>query len=115
MEDKAVDGKTPIAVQARRLYSQVQSPIQDLDESTLQNIWDMPAPVRLQPRLVSVEEENSEIIEVMEDLGEWNYNTLTLNSASKRNPLREMGLYVFSTLGLVNRFKISHNELNAFL
>jgi hypothetical protein len=59
-------------------------------------------------RLISVQEENSEIVELLDLIGDWNFNTINLNQASNRAPVKEMGNYIFSTLGLVGRFKIDH-------
>jgi cAMP-specific phosphodiesterase 4 len=60
-------------------------------------------------------EENPELTELLEELGEWNFDTIQFNHASLKYPIIEMGAYVFSTLGLVDRFTISHLKLTKFL
>ena len=66
-------------------------------------------------KLTSITEENSAIGELLEGVGEWNYDTFLLNSASRKAPLQEIGKWVFSTLGIVDRFRIPHHKLNTFL
>ena len=65
--------------------------------------------------LTSITEDNSAIGELLEGVGEWNYDTFLLNSASRKAPLKEIGTWVFSTLGLVDRFRIPHAKLLNFL
>jgi hypothetical protein len=67
------------------------------------------------PRLLSLAEENSELNDILDDVGEWNFDTLALNRLSDKCPLKEVGGYVFYTLGLIDRFKIPHETLQKFL
>ena len=60
-------------------------------------------------------EENTEIAEFLEDIGNWNFDTLSLNIATDKHPLKEIGSYVFTTLGLPYHFNISNSHLKNFL
>jgi cAMP-specific phosphodiesterase 4 len=60
-------------------------------------------------------EENGELVEFLEGIGDWNFDTLSLNIASDKAPLLEVGKYVFQTLGLPYHFSIKHENLNNFL
>jgi hypothetical protein len=67
------------------------------------------------PRLLPVDEENSDIIEILEMIGDWDFNTVAFNQVTQRQPLKEMGTYVFNVLGLTNHFKINDQNLTNFL
>jgi hypothetical protein len=51
-------------------------------------------------------EENGELVEFLENIGDWNFDSLSLNMASDKEPLREVGKYVFQTLNLPYHFSI---------
>jgi len=64
---------------------------------------------------MSIKEENSAIGDLLEGVGEWNYDTFLLNSASRKSPLKEIGTWVFTTLGLVEKFRMPNEKLTNFL
>lgn len=51
----------------------------------------------------------------MEDIGDWNFDTIGLNKATNNRPLTEVGKYVFQTLGLPYHFNIESTRLKNFL
>jgi hypothetical protein len=40
-------------------------------------------------------EENGELVEFLEGIGDWNFDTLSLNMVCDKEPLKEVGKYVF--------------------
>lgn len=62
----------------------------------------------------SMMEINDQLVDILEDVGEWDFDTLAMSTYS-HNPCFEVGYYVFITLGLTELFDISNKKLRNFL
>lgn len=65
-------------------------------------------------KMTTTIEENEEVLELFENFGEWNFNTLGLKPLTS-SPLFETGLYVFTTMGIKEHFNIHTQKLTAFM
>ena len=64
--------------------------------------------------LISTMEENSELNEQFEKLGEWNFDIFGLLNYTK-SPLREVAFYIFSALNVTQQFALERTTLLTFL
>jgi len=69
---------------------------------------------RNRARLRSMMEENEELSELFEHLGEWNFDMFDLLSHTDF-PLREVGFFIYTALSCTQRFKLERSNLMQFL
>ena len=69
---------------------------------------------RQRERLQSTMEETSELSELFEHLGEWNFDMFDLLSHTNF-PLREVSYFIFTALSFTRCFKLDHSTLLQFL
>ena len=65
-------------------------------------------------RISTMMEVSDSLTEVLESIGEWDFNCFELIKVTK-DPAFEVGLYIFNTLGLSERFQIENATLKKFL
>lgn len=69
---------------------------------------------RTRARLRSMMEENSDLTELFEHLGEWNFDIFNLLTYTNF-PLQEVGYYIFTALNFPHRFSLQRDSLLQFL
>ena len=98
-----------IALEAQNIFTQK---IENLPGSSRKT---MKLPARPQLRHIrSMMEVSEPLTEVLESIGDWDFNCFDLLKITKE-PAFEVGLYIFNTLGLCDRFSIDNQTIRKFL
>lgn len=100
-----------LAKEAKKIYTQS---IENLPGSSHSVIKIPKLKLKRIQSIRSMIEVSEPLIEVLEMIGEWDFNCFELIQVTK-DPAFEVGLYVFNVLGLADRFNIDNSTLRNFL
>ena len=98
-----------IALEAQNIFTQK---IESLPGSSRKTMKLQARPQLL--RIRSMMEVSEPLTEVLESIGDWDFNCFDLLKITKE-PAFEVGLYIFNTLGLCDRFSIDNQTIRKFL
>lgn len=109
-KDNKNAGSEAIGYEAKRVYTQSFDSIVGITQKAFSGSKRK----RGLKRLRSTVEESEVLCEILENIGDWDFDTISLGKHTN-NPAFEVGNYVFNTLELPKKFNIDVSKLHGFL